>query len=166
MELAGPDRMGGVTADLARSRTSPSARVPVAALVRAAHAGPTVAVTLLVALLAAAQGVDPGRGALVVGAVLAGQLTIGWSNDLLDRGRDVTTGRHDKPLATGDVSVTAVRVACAVALVACVVLSLACGPVAGLVHLVCVAAGWVYNLGLKATLWSWRPPCSSSASPR
>ena len=24
-------------------------------------------------------------------------------------------------------------------------------------HLVCVAAGWAYNLGLKATVWSWVP---------
>ena len=47
--------------------------------------------------------------------------------------------------------------ACAIAVVLCVVLSLACGPVAGLVHLVCVAAGWAYNLGLKATAWSWAP---------
>ena len=37
------------------------------------------------------------------------------------------------------------------------VLSLLCGLVAGLVHLGCVAAGWAYNMGLKATVWSWAP---------
>ena len=38
-----------------------------------------------------------------------------------------------------------------------VLLGLACGLAAGAVHLVCVAAGWAYNLGLKATVWSWLP---------
>ena len=51
----------------------------------------------------------------------------------------------------------AVRVACAAAVVATVVLSLAVGVVAGLVHLGCVACGWAYNLGLKSTAWSWLP---------
>jgi 4-hydroxybenzoate polyprenyltransferase len=37
------------------------------------------------------------------------------------------------------------------------VLSLATGLLAGLVHLVCVAAGWAYDLGLKATAASWLP---------
>ena len=153
--LAGPDRMDAVTADVVQDRTRTASGLR--GLVVAAHAGPTVAVTVLLALLATAQGLEGGRWLLVVGAVLTGQLTIGWSNDLLDRGRDVATGRTDKPLATGDVGEGAVRVACAVALAACVVLSLACGSVAGLVHLGCVASGWAYNLGLKATVWSWLP---------
>jgi 4-hydroxybenzoate polyprenyltransferase len=53
--------------------------------------------------------------------------------------------------------VSLVRACCAVAVVSCVALSLACGPAAGLVHLACVAAAWSYNLGLKATVWSWVP---------
>ena len=40
---------------------------------------------------------------------------------------------------------------------ATVVLSLATGLVPGLLHLVLVAAGWAYNLGLKSTVWSWPP---------
>lgn len=144
-----------MTADVVQTRVGTASALR--GLVVAAHAGPTVAVTALFALLGIAQGLDPGRWVLVVGAVLTGQLTIGWSNDLLDRGRDIATGRHDKPLATGEVSVAAVRTACAVALAACVVLSLACGLLAGLVHLGCVAAGWAYNLGLKAGVWSWLP---------
>jgi 4-hydroxybenzoate polyprenyltransferase len=142
-----------VTAELARGTRSPV----LPGLVAAAHAGPTAAVTVLAGLLALAQGLDPGRGALVVGAVLAGQLSIGWSNDLLDAGRDRATGRGDKPLATGAVPVHTVRIACSLAVFACVVLSLACGLVAGLVHLGSVAAGWAYNLGLKSTAWSWLP---------
>lgn len=126
-------------------------------LVAAAHIGPASAVTLLAGLLATAQGLEPGRTVLVVGAVLAGQLSVGWSNDLIDLPRDRRTARSDKPLVVGSVSVRAVRIACAVAVLACLALSLACGVVAGLVHLACVGAAWAYNLGLKATVWSALP---------
>ena len=126
-------------------------------LVEAAHAGPALAVTVLAGLLAVAQVLSPGRTGLVVAAVLAGQLSVGWSNDLIDLGRDRAAGRSDKPVATGAVPVSLVRACCAVAVVCCVGLSLACGVAAGLVHLVCVAAAWSYNLGLKSTVWSWAP---------
>lgn len=122
-----------------------------------AHAGPALAVTVLAALLAAAQGLDVGRGAVVVAAVLAGQLSVGWSNDLIDLARDRSAGRTDKPLAAGTVPSSLVRACCVAAVVACVVLSLACGLLAGLVHLGCVAAAWAYNLGLKSTVLSWLP---------
>lgn len=127
------------------------------ALVRAAHAGPTLAVGVLAGALAVSVGLSVGRTCLVTAAVLAGQLSIGWSNDLIDLARDRQVGRTDKPLVTGAVSTTLARSACAVALVVTVVLSLLCGLVAGLVHLGCVAAGWAYNLGLKATPVSWLP---------
>jgi 4-hydroxybenzoate polyprenyltransferase len=65
--------------------------------------------------------------------------------------------RADKPLATGELSVTSVRTACGLAVLLTVLLSLACGALAGLVHLGCVAAGWAYNLGLKSTVLSWLP---------
>ena len=55
----------------------------------------------------------PGTAALVVAAVLAGQLSVGWSNDLVDVGRDRRAGRTDKPLATGEASLAVVRGACA-----------------------------------------------------
>lgn len=126
-------------------------------LLGSAHLGPTVAVTVLVALLVGGQGLGGATAALVVAAVLAGQLSIGWSNDLIDLARDRSTGREDKPLATGAVSVRAVRIACATAVLATVVLSFAISVAAGLVHLGCVACGWGYNLGLKSTVWSWLP---------
>lgn len=128
-----------------------------AALLGACHPGPAFAVTLLAGLLAGAVGLDGGGIVLVVAAVLAGQLSIGWSNDLIDLGRDRAVGREDKPLADGRVSERAVRTACGLAVVAAVPLSLACGLLAGLVHLLSVAAGWAYNLGAKSTPWSWLP---------
>ncbi|MEJ7795070.1 MAG: UbiA family prenyltransferase [Nocardioides sp.] len=127
------------------------------ALGGAAHPGPALAVTVLTGLLSIPAGLAPGEAALVTAAVLAGQLSIGWSNDLIDLARDRQVGRIDKPLATGAVSPVVVRAACAVAVAATVALSLACGLVAGVVHLGCVAAGWAYNLGVKSTLWSWVP---------
>lgn len=142
------------------STASPATRLArgrVGGLVRSAHAGPALAVTVLAGLLGVAQDLPTGRAALVVAAVLAGQLSVGWSNDLIDLGRDRTAGRADKPLATGEVPASLVRACCAVAVVCCVALSLACGVAAGLVHLICVAAAWCYNLGLKSTVWSWVP---------
>ncbi|HEY5882104.1 MAG TPA: UbiA family prenyltransferase [Nakamurella sp.] len=129
----------------------------VAVLLRAAHIGPTLAVTALAAALSVAAGTSAGRIILIAAAVLAGQLTIGWSNDLIDRSRDRSVGRADKPLATGELAVRTVTIACAFAVLAVVVLSLLCGIVAGVIHLGCVAAGWAYNLGLKRTVWSWAP---------
>ena len=134
-----------------------SAAATLPALLRAAHIGPTLAVTALATALSVAAGASAGRTVLIAGAVFAGQLTIGWSNDLIDRSRDRSVGRTDKPLATGELTVRTVTIACAAAVLAVVVLSLLCGILAGLVHLGCVATGWAYNLGLKRTVWSWAP---------
>lgn len=121
------------------------------ALALSCHPGPTLAVTVLTALLAAAAGLTAARGVLVVAAVLAGQLSIGWLNDLLDADRDRAVGRRDKPLAAGAASPRTVRVAIAVAAALCVLLSLLAGLVAGLVHLLGVAMGWAHDLGVKRT---------------
>ena len=127
-------------------------------LVRAAHLGPTLAVTALTALLATAFGLGPPWAVIVTAAVLAGQLTIGWSNDLVDLARDRAVGRVDKPLARGDLAEGSVRIAIGVAMAACVGLSVACGWRCAAVHLgLGVASGWAYNLGLKRTVWSPAP---------
>ena len=128
------------------------------ALLRAAHIGPGAAVTLVVALLAVATDLEAAAAVALTAAALTGQLTIGWANDLLDAPRDALVGRTDKPVATGQVAPTIVVVALVVAGSACVVLSLLVGWRSGLVHLfLVVACGHAYNLGLKATAWSWLP---------
>jgi 4-hydroxybenzoate polyprenyltransferase len=127
-------------------------------LVRASHPGPVLAVTGLAGLLALSVGHRGSSLCLLVLAVGTGQLSIGWCNDLLDADRDRQVHRSDKPLATGTLSESAVRTALGSALAACVPLSLLCGAAAGLTHLVLVVgAAWAYNLGLKATAWSWLP---------
>lgn len=128
------------------------------ALLVASHPGPGLVVTALATMLAVAAD-QPWSTVLVLAlAVLAGQLTIGWVNDLLDAGRDRVVGRADKPLATGDLGPRVVVGALVVAGLACVALSLAAGWRGGLVHLVLlVGSAQAYNLGLKATAASWVP---------
>lgn len=126
-------------------------------MVRSCHPRPTLAVTAVSAGLAVAVGHGPLWTVLITAAVLAGQLSIGWSNDYLDRARDARAARADKPVADGRVGASTVRLAAVAAAVATVPLSLATGLAAGLLHLVAVASAWAYNLRLKATAWSAVP---------
>lgn len=128
-----------------------------AGLAGSCHPGPVVAVTALTAALAATAGQSPARCALTAFAVLTGQLSVGWCNDAFDARRDLAAGRRGKPVVDGTVRVTEVWVAAYTALALCVPLSIACGLLAGVVHLTGVAAAWAYDLRLKATAWSWVP---------
>jgi len=88
-------------------------------LLRASHFQPTLAVTAITTALAVAVG--RGLGSIWVAlAVFAGQLSVGWSNDYLDRGRDATAGRTDKPIVSGRISARAVGVGAVAAVVVCV----------------------------------------------
>lgn len=127
------------------------------ALVRACHPEPTVAVTVLTTVLFASAGNSASTCLLGAAAVLTGQLSIGWSNDLIDRRRDVAADRAGKPLAAGRLRVTELRAACLCAVLLTVPLSLALGWRPGLLHLAAVAAGWLYNGWLKATAFSVLP---------
>jgi 4-hydroxybenzoate polyprenyltransferase len=127
-----------------------------AALVRASHPEPTLAVTAIATALAVSTGLGP-RSVWVAAAFLTGQLSVGWSNDWIDAARDARNGRTDKPVGQGRLTVGAVRTAALVALALCVPLSLAMGLGAGLLHLAAVAAAWSYNARLKATALSFVP---------
>lgn len=130
---------------------------PVAGLVLSCHPGPVAAVTVLVVALSVSSGLGGARCVLIGGAVLTGQLSVGWCNDAFDARRDASAGRRGKPVARGVVSRSTVWQAAFAALLVCVALSLACGAVAGTVHLAGVVAAWMYNLRLKATVLSWLP---------
>jgi 4-hydroxybenzoate polyprenyltransferase len=138
---------------VARPRTGALVR----GLVLATHLGPTVAVTLVATLLGVTAGVGPGRAILLGLAVLAGQASIGWSNDWLDADRDRAVARADKPVVQGAVSPSLLRVAALAAAALAVVLSLLLGVVPGLLLLLLVASGWAYNAGLKRTVASGVP---------
>ena len=143
-----PAEVGGV---------APRALRTVGAMALATHLGPTVAVTTVAALLATTAGVGGGRTVLVTAAVLAGQASIGWSNDWLDAGRDAAVARTDKPTVQGLVTPSRLRASALVAVVLAVVLSLALGAAPGLLLLGVVAGGWAYNAGLKRTAGSLLP---------
>ena len=126
------------------------------ALLRAGHLPPVVAVTAIATALAVAAG--RGFGAVAVAAAVgAGQLAVGWSNDYIDRERDLVAGRRDKPIVMGQVEAGVVRRAAVVAALACVPLSLLSGWRSGALHLSAVAVAWLYNIRLKATIASVVP---------
>jgi 4-hydroxybenzoate polyprenyltransferase len=126
-------------------------------LLASSHPGPTVTVTVLATVIAAASGRPLVLVALVALAVFVGQLSIGLANDWIDVDRDRAVGRTDKPVALGRISVSEVRGAAIGAAALAVVLSLLLGPVAGVAHVVLVGAGWAYDAGLKRTAWSVAP---------
>jgi 4-hydroxybenzoate polyprenyltransferase len=127
------------------------------AMALATHLGPTLAVTFVATVLAVAAGTPAARAGLVCLAVLAGQASIGWSNDWLDAERDRAVGRVDKPVVQGAVTPARLRTAALCAAAVAVVLSLVLGVVPGLLLLVLVASGWAYNAGLKRTAASVVP---------
>ncbi|WP_078631951.1 UbiA family prenyltransferase [Streptomyces resistomycificus] len=130
----------------------------VPALLAAAHGGPALAVTAVAGLLALRADLRPFDAVAVTAAVFTGQLTIGWGNDLLDLRRDRAVGRTDKPLAVGALPVSRVVPALLVAALACLVLSALTDWRSALVNAtLATGAGHAYNLGLKATVWSWAP---------
>lgn len=156
----GDYRRGVPTALPTTPPSTPRRRLPwdaAGALAAACHPGPTVVVTALCTALAVAVGAPVRTVLLVLGTVLAGQLSIGWSNDWLDAARDRAVGRTDKPVVAGAVGPGTLRTAALAAVVVAMLLPLPLGPVAALAHAGVVAGGWAYNLGLKSSWLSWLP---------
>jgi 4-hydroxybenzoate polyprenyltransferase len=124
---------------------------------RACHPEPTVAVTAMTTAFAVSAGRGVTGTLWVATAVLAGQLSVGWHNDYVDRDRDAAARRRDKPLAAGTVEPRMVGVAAVVALLVAAALSFGSGWRAASVHLVGLAAAWGYNAGVKGTAGSVLP---------
>lgn len=132
-------------------------RTVVRGLVRACHPGATAVVTALSATLLIGLRASGAVVVLATCAVLAGQLSVGWSNDWLDATRDTAVGRADKPVVAGLVSVPTLRAGALIAATACAALSWSTGLVAGSAHVLAVASAWAYNLLLKRTALSPLP---------
>jgi 4-hydroxybenzoate polyprenyltransferase len=127
-------------------------------LVLGCHPGPTLVVTTAVTAVAASLGRGWAGSAVVLVAVLSGQLSVGWANDARDARRDTLAGRQDKPVVRGWITARTLWIAAFTAAIACVPLSfLAAGPRGGAAHLVAVALAWAYDLWLKTTPWSFLP---------
>ena len=123
----------------------------VRALWGSTHPGPTLVVTALALLLGIAVELEPWRLALLTLSVLAGQVSIGISNDALDADRDRAVGRTDKPIARGDVSVRAAGVAASAALLLALASSAPLGWRMLAAHALFLGSAWAYNAGLKST---------------
>ena len=126
----------------------------VGALIRATHPGPTLAVTALAGLLCVGFGVEWSMASVVVLAVFFNQASVGISNDIIDSPRDTEAKRWEKPIPAGDLSRGLAWSVAGLAAGASLVLSFLAGPLVALAQAVFLAAGWLYNLGLKATVWS------------
>jgi 4-hydroxybenzoate polyprenyltransferase len=128
-----------------------------AAILGATHPIPAASVTTLVGVLAAARGADALALWWVVASTAAGQASVGWSNDYLDRFEDARAGRRGKPVVSGSAPPDVVRRAAVGAFVASIALSVPLGITESAVMASAVSSAWLYNLGLKRTVVSWAP---------
>jgi 4-hydroxybenzoate polyprenyltransferase len=120
-----------------------------AALARSSHPGPSLAVTIITVGLGFSAGLDPLRLVFVGVSMLAGQLSVGLSNDWIDADRDAAVGRTDKPIALGWIGASTVRNAAFVCAGLMIVLALPLGWLTELVLAVAVGTAWAYNAWLK-----------------
>ena len=125
-----------------------------AALMRASHPGPCLALAVLIVALALPSGAGAGTLARFGVAALTAQLAIGWTNDFCDAATDRRAGRTDKPVATGAVNRGTVALAACLALAVSVTLSFAIGTRTGTINLIMLAPALAYDAGLKRTAWS------------
>ncbi|HET7388505.1 MAG TPA: UbiA family prenyltransferase [Nocardioidaceae bacterium] len=128
-----------------------------ASLALSSHPLPTLAMTVALTVAAALTGRSQLGLALVAATVLTGQLTVGWVNDVVDRGRDRELDRRDKPVAMGWIDPGTVNFATACAVLLVIPLSIANGTAAGIAHLAAVTSAWLYNLWFKRTVLSFVP---------
>ena len=85
--------------------------------------------------------------------IFTGQLVVGWTNDLMDLESDRMQGRIRKPVASGELKTSNLRVAIYTDLAICTALSIF-GPLGvrgGSLHLLGVGFGVSYNLYFKNT---------------
>jgi len=127
-------------------------------LMKAAHFGPTVLVVTISIILSLTQ--YSIQNSFAIGfAIFAGQLFFGWTNDYLDFPLDRAASRIKKPLVSGEISQQTLKLAIPISLISAVLLS-AVGPM-GLVgttfHLLGLLSATLYNLKLKATIFSPLP---------
>ncbi len=144
-------------------RTGPiaplTARQRLVGLVKATHPFPLVAVvtlTGLIGLTTSGRETENGKLALVILAMFLSQLTIGWSNDYLDRHTDAIH-QPSKPLAVGLVEAKWLPRLAFLACLGSFVAGAQLGAVPLLLLVIGTASGLAYNLGIKNTNVSWLP---------
>jgi len=127
-------------------------------LLKASHLGPTMAVTVISALLATNLWWE-GPVFVIAFGVFLGQLLVGWSNDLNDYSDDKKHNRTLKPLVNGEVTPKQLLRAVKICTPFAVIFNLF-GPLGikgGLIYLFGVGMGVAYNFYFKSTLFSPLP---------
>ncbi|MDP9028675.1 MAG: UbiA family prenyltransferase [Actinomycetota bacterium] len=127
------------------------------AIVRSTHPGPTLAVTVVAGLLGVAVGLEPWRVAVLTGAMLLDQASVGLSNDWIDADRDRAVGRTDKPIVAGEIPAHVVRGVACVAAAGALLLTLPLGLAATAAHALALGSAWSYNAALKKSPFSVLP---------
>lgn len=128
------------------------------ALFRAAHFLPTLTVTTLTFALAFRTS-DLATAAGIATTVFAGQLIVGWSNDLFDYSDDRLHNREEKPLVSQQLSVQLIQRALVLDTIILFLLTVL-GPlsgISGLLHLIAVMSALTYNFKFKVTRLSFLP---------
>jgi 4-hydroxybenzoate polyprenyltransferase len=128
-----------------------------ASLALSSHPGPAVAVTIISAGLGFAVGLDPLALIFLFISMLAGQVSVGLSNDWIDAELDRAAGRTDKPIARGWISATSVRNGAWIAAALMVAFAIPLGWSSAVTLFAAILLAWAYNLGLKRTPFSIVP---------
>jgi 4-hydroxybenzoate polyprenyltransferase len=128
------------------------------ALLLASHFGPTCLVVSIAFGIAISQ-FSLAQSLRIALAIFAGQLVIGWSNEVIDYPLDLSANRLKKPLVAGQLSLSQLQRLIPIALVSAALLSFF-SPLGGIgtaVHLLGLLSATAYNLKLKRTILSPLP---------
>jgi len=121
-------------------------------LLKASHFGPTMAVTVISALLATNLWWE-GPAIVIAFGIFLGQLLVGWSNDLNDYLDDLKHNRTVKPLVSGEITSKQLLLAIKICIPLAFVFNIF-GPLGikgGSLYLFGVGMGVAYNFYFKST---------------
>jgi 4-hydroxybenzoate polyprenyltransferase len=128
----------------------------VGGLIRLVHPFPSVLDAVATAAIASLAGAPPPTALRLGAAMLALQASIGALNDVFDAQRDA--GRKSgKPIPRGVVGVATARGVVVGGLVAGLVLAAPSGLATVIVAAIGVGVGYLYDIRLSQTAWSWLP---------
>jgi 4-hydroxybenzoate polyprenyltransferase len=151
--VTGPPRPAGT------GLSRPKAVGPLAALgglIRIVHPFPSLLDAAVTGVLVLVAGGAPAAAFRLAGSMFALQAAIGTANDLADEPLD-RHAKPAKPLPAGLVSRPAAHALLVVLITAGLVLAAASGPILLGLAVVGIGIGFLYDLRLKGTLWSWLP---------
>ncbi|CAN5516705.1 hypothetical protein BH20CHL6_BH20CHL6_07920 [soil metagenome] len=120
------------------------------------HPFPSAANAVVVVVLALLAGGSPGVAALLGGAMLALQFSIGASNDVVDRGADAIA-KPTKPIPSGLITGSAASAIAVVSAGVGALLASSVGPASLMIAAAMYGCGQLYNFVLKRGPWGWVP---------